>query len=70
MRAWCVFVSDDGEVEVLYLDGERCTITVPRESVLKLLDLLGVTDTMSVEAGLDEWAHIYEALVGAAPPKK
>jgi hypothetical protein len=71
MRAWCVeSVSEDGEVVVLYPDGERCAITVPPESVPKLLVLLGVTDAMMAEADRDKWAYIYEVLVGATPPKK
>lgn len=33
---WCVeSVSEDGIVEVRFPDGDRCTITVPREPVPK-----------------------------------
>ena len=49
MRAWCVeSVSDDGVVVVLYPNGERCTITVPQDSVPKFRRL--------IEAGLrSDW---------------
>jgi hypothetical protein len=41
MRAWCVeSVSDNGVVVVLYPDGERCTITIPRESIPKFRKLI------------------------------
>ena len=41
MRAWCVeSVSDDGAVVVLYPDGERCSIIIPRESVPKFRKLV------------------------------
>ena len=72
MRAWCVeSVSEEGEVVVLYPDGERCTITVLPQSVPKLLALLGLTDDeMFDEADPDEWAHIHEVRVHGALPRK